>query len=102
MRDYVSWLLPPGSSTFVGEIDWLYNTILVITGTAFVLVEVALVVFLVRYRRRPGRRATYTHGSMRAEVIWTTVTALVVVWIGLASAGGPGRRSAGRSRPRRR
>ena len=88
MRDYLSWLLPPGASTFTGEIDWLYDTILVITGIAFVLVEVALVVFLVKYRHRPGRRATYTHGSTRAEVIWTTVTALVVVWIGLASAGG--------------
>ena len=88
MRDYVSWLLPPGASTFTGEIDWLYNTILVITGIAFVVVEAALIVFLVRYRRRPGRRAVYTHGSMRAEIIWTSVTALVVVWIGLASAGG--------------
>jgi cytochrome c oxidase subunit 2 len=88
MRDYFSWLLPSGASTFTGEIDWLYNTILVITGIAFVLVEVALVVFLVKYRHRPGRRATYTHGSNRAEIIWTTVTALVVVWIGLASAGG--------------
>lgn len=88
MRDFVSWLLPPGASTFTREIDWLYNTILVITGIAFVLVEVALVVFLVRYRHRPGRRAVYTHGSNRAEIIWTTVTALVVVWIGLASAGG--------------
>jgi cytochrome c oxidase subunit 2 len=88
MRDFVSWLLPPGASTFVGEIDWLYNTILVITGIAFVAVEAALVVFLVRYRRRPGRRATYTHGSTRAEIVWTSITSIVVVWIGLASAGG--------------
>jgi cytochrome c oxidase subunit II len=88
MRDFVSWLLPPGASTFVDEIDWLYNTILVITGLAFILVQATLVWFLIRYRGRPGRRATYTHGSTRAEIIWTGVTALVVVWIGLASAGG--------------
>ena len=88
MSQFLSWLLPPGASTFVDEIDWLYYTILVITGLAFVIVEIALIVFVVRYRARPGRKATYTHGSTRAEIIWTSVTAAVVVWIGLASAGG--------------
>jgi cytochrome c oxidase subunit II len=88
MPTYLDWLLPPGASTFVGEIDWLYNTILVITGVAFVLVEVVLVWFLWKYRARPGRRAHYTHGNVKAEILWTSVTAVVVVWIGLASAGG--------------
>ena len=88
MSPFLSWFLPPGASTFVGEIDWLYDTILVITGLAFVLVEATLVWFLVKYRARPGRRAHYTHGNMKAEIIWTSVTAVVVVWIGLASAGG--------------
>ena len=55
----MSWLLPHGSSTFVGEIDWLYYLILWITGIAFVLVEVLLVWFMIRYRARPGRKATY-------------------------------------------
>ena len=85
---FLSWLLPPGASTFVGEIDWLYNTILVICGIAFILTEAALVWFLVKYRGRPGRKAVYTHGNATAEYIWTGVTSIVVVWIGLASAGG--------------
>lgn len=84
--DWMSWMLPPGASTFAGEIDWLYYLILWITGAAFVLVEVTLVVFMIRYRRRPGRTATYIHGSNRAEVVWTSVTAAVVVMIGLLSA----------------
>jgi cytochrome c oxidase subunit 2 len=88
MSPFLSWFLPPGASTFVGEIDWLYDTILVITGIAFVLVEATLVWFLVKYRARPGRRAHYTHGNVKAEIIWTSVTAVVVVWIGLASSGG--------------
>jgi cytochrome c oxidase subunit 2 len=88
MRDFLSWLLPPGASTFVDEIDWLYDTILVITGIAFILTEGVLIWFLVKYRGRPGRRARYTHGNIKAEYIWTGVTAVVVVWIGLASAGG--------------
>ena len=83
----MNWLLPHGSSTFVGEIDHIYYLILIVTGLAFVIVEVALLVFLFRYRDRPGAKATYLHGSTRAEVIWTAVTAAVVVIIGLLSAG---------------
>lgn len=82
----MSWLLPHGASTFVGEIDWLYYMILWITGIAFVLVEVLLVVFMIRYRSRPGRKATYYHGNTRFEIIWTSVTAIVVLIIGVLSA----------------
>jgi len=83
----MNWIMPPGTSTFVSPIDSLYYMILVITGIAFVVTEVALVVFLIKYRARPGRRAHYTHGSMKAEVIWTAVPAIVVVMIGILSGG---------------
>ena len=86
MGKFLSWMLPPGASTFVGDIDWIYYLILVITGIAFFAVEIALVVFLIKYRKRPGRKATYVHGSNRAEIVWTSVTAVVVVVIGLLSA----------------
>jgi cytochrome c oxidase subunit II len=86
MGKFLSWMLPTGASTFVGDIDWIYYLILAVTGIAFVLVELALVVFLIRYRKRPGRKATYVHGSTRAEIVWTGVTAVVVVVIGLLSA----------------
>lgn len=82
----LSWMLPPGSSTFARDIDWLYYLILWITGIAFVAVEVTLIVFLVKYRGRPGGRGHYTHGSTRPEIVWTSVTAAVVVLIGLLSA----------------
>lgn len=82
----LSWMLPPGSSTFSRDIDWLYYLILAITGAAFVIVEATLIVFLFRYRGRPGRRGSYTHGGKRPEIIWTGVTAAVVVLIGLLSA----------------
>jgi cytochrome c oxidase subunit 2 len=83
----MGWILPAGASSYAGEIDWLYYMILVITGLAFVIVEAALIWFLIRYRARPGRRAHYTHGSLKAEAIWTAVPAVVVVVIGLLSAG---------------
>jgi cytochrome c oxidase subunit 2 len=83
----MSWLLPPSASSYAGDIDWLYYLILIITGLAFLIVEIGLVWFAVKYRTRPNRKAHYTHGYARAEWIWTSVTAVVVVVIGLLSAG---------------
>lgn len=79
-------LLPPAASTFAGDIDFIYYLILGITGVAFVIVEIGLLWFIVRYRARPGKRARYTHGSMRAEIIWTAVPAVTVVALGVMSS----------------
>jgi cytochrome c oxidase subunit 2 len=79
------WWLPDAGSTFAGPIDTLFLAILIITGIALVLVEVGLVTFVIRYRGRPGRNAYYTHGSTRAEVIWTAIPAVTMVALGLIS-----------------
>ena len=95
------WWLPAKASTFTGPIDGLFLAILIITGIAFVLVEVGLIWFAVQYRQRPGRKAFYTHGNTRAEVIWTAIPAVTMVALGLGlvvvrraqrrGRGGPGR-----------
>jgi cytochrome c oxidase subunit 2 len=80
------WLrLPENVSTFGGKIDSLFYLILWITGAIFVLVEVLLLYFLIRYRHREGRPAHYTHGSNRLEVIWTIVPAIICVVLALLS-----------------
>jgi cytochrome c oxidase subunit 2 len=58
-----------------------YWLILGITGAIFVIVETALVVFIVRYRR--GRRSreaegAQVHGHTRTEVAWTVIPLLIV------------------------
>src|SRR2546426_9188207 len=78
------WWLPQQGSTFAGPIDGLFIAILIITGIAFVLVEAGLIWFIVKYRG-PGRKAFYTHGNTRAEVIWTTIPAVTMVALGLVS-----------------
>lgn len=83
----MSWWLPPAASTFAGEIDGMFTLILVITGIAFVIVEAGLLWFVVQYRSRPGRKAHYTHGSTKAEVVWTAVPAVTVVFLGILSNG---------------
>src|SRR5947209_7219405 len=79
------WWLPLKGSIFAGEVDGLFLAITIITGIAFVLVEVGLIWFVVKYRQRPGQKAFYTHGNTRAEVIWTTIPAVTMVALGLIS-----------------
>ena len=78
------WWLPPQGSTFAPHIDAMFTAILIITGIAFVLVESGLVWFMIKYRARPGRKAYYTHGNVKAEYIWTAVPAVVCVAAGIA------------------
>jgi cytochrome c oxidase subunit II len=81
------WWLPPQGSTFAPQIDAMFTAILIITGITFVLVEVGLIWFIFLYRERPGRKAFYTHGSNKAEIIWTAIPAVTMVIIGIASNG---------------
>jgi cytochrome c oxidase subunit 2 len=83
----MAWWLPAQASTFAGSIDTGFLAILIITGITFVLVEVGLIVFVIKYRARPGRKAHYTHGSTPAEVIWTAIPAVTMVILGIASNG---------------
>ncbi|HXY18660.1 MAG TPA: cytochrome c oxidase subunit II [Gemmatimonadales bacterium] len=79
------WWFPGNASSVGGKVDSLFYVILYITGAVFVLVEATLVVFLVRYRKRSGRTATYVEGSTRAEIIWTAIPALILVTLALVS-----------------
>jgi len=73
--------LPEAVTTTAPAIDRLFYLILWITGSVFVLVQAVLLWFLIRYRRRPGRRASYIHGNELVEVIWTAIPALILVFL---------------------
>jgi cytochrome c oxidase subunit 2 len=79
------WRLPEQASTYAGRIDGIFNLILWITGIVFFAVEITLLVFVFKYRARPGGKATYTHGSNRLEVIWTIIPALILVFLAVMS-----------------
>jgi cytochrome c oxidase subunit 2 len=63
-----------------------YYVILGFTGAIFVLVEGAIVAFVVKYRRR-GRSRTeegaQVHGHTRLELIWTVIPVLILCVIGI-------------------
>ena len=80
------WLhLPEGVSSYSHKIDGMFHLIMWITGVIFVIVELLLLLFLFRYRHREGRKATYTHGNNRLEVVWTIIPALICVTLALLS-----------------
>jgi cytochrome c oxidase subunit 2 len=81
------WRLPQNVSTYGAEIDGMFLIIAIVTGIVFFLVEILLVWYLIRYRAREGRKAVYTHGNSRMEIMWTTATALIVLVIGVMSRG---------------
>ncbi|MEE8561430.1 MAG: cytochrome c oxidase subunit II [Gemmatimonadota bacterium] len=82
----MKWSLPENIATYGGKIDAIFWVITVVTGIAFVLVEIGIIWFAVKYRRREGRRAYYTHGNKALEVLWTSVPALALVALGIYSA----------------
>src|SRR5574341_438381 len=80
----LSWL-PENVSTFGFRIDQMFYLIYYITTATFVLVNVLLLAFVVLYRHRDGRRATYTHGNTTLEIGWTIAPALILVVLGFMS-----------------
>lgn len=82
-----SWMLPEQFSTFGGDVDSIYYVILWVTGIIFVVTEVLLVYFVVRYRHKEGRKATFDHGSTKMEIAWTLIPLVIVIWLGVASKG---------------
>ena len=71
--------LPEGITTTAPLIDRLFYLILGLTGVVFLGVQATLLFFVVRYHRRPGGRAYYTHGNNLVEIIWTLIPALILV-----------------------
>jgi len=82
----LDWWLPENVSTYGRDIDWLFELIYYITGITAILVFATMLVFLVMYRDRPGRRARYTHGNTTLEIVWTVVPSLILVILTFLSA----------------
>jgi len=73
------WWLPAGVSTYSSEIDLLYYGILIVTGVFFVLTEGVLVYNMLRFAGGPARKAQYSHGNHRLEMIWTVVPGVILI-----------------------
>ncbi|MBZ5708602.1 cytochrome c oxidase subunit II [Nannocystis pusilla] len=87
-------LLPAAASTTSGAVDLLIILVFSIIGAVSLGVLVAMVVFAVRYRRRPGHLTGAEHSSgvmWRTELLWCGVTMVVFLGLFLLGALGFGR-----------
>ncbi|MBD3223161.1 MAG: cytochrome c oxidase subunit II [Caldithrix sp.] len=76
-----SFFLPAPSSTVAGEVDALFNFILIASTVLFFIVVFGSIFFAIRYRRRNGKRQ-YTSEkahNTKLEIIWTIIPTILVV-----------------------
>lgn len=81
--DVLSW--PELVFEDAAAIDTMYNVIYNLTMATFVAVGVCMVLFLIRYRHRPGRRAVFIHGNSKLEVAWTLIPTIILALIAALS-----------------
>jgi cytochrome c oxidase subunit 2 len=77
---------PPDPRTPSGEtINEIYWVVFAICAVVFIFVETALILFIVRFRRRQGvpeeAEGPQIHGNTRLEIIWTIIPAVILLGI---------------------
>jgi cytochrome c oxidase subunit 2 len=73
-------LFPEQASTLADRVDALFFFELAVVGFFAVLIAFLVVVFAVKYRRRSeSERTPVIHGSMRLEIFWTAVPAVIAL-----------------------
>ena len=87
-QGFVTGLYPPEAVTQEGDqIRDLYTIVFLIAAAIFVLVEGLIIWSVIRYRRKPGDDTlpAQTHGNNLAELVWTIVPTLIVIFLFVVS-----------------
>ena len=72
---------PEAATVGAKKVDTLLNFIFYLTATVFVLTQTVYIYYLVKYRKRPGSKAYYSHGNNKLELIWTAIP--TAIFLGL-------------------
>ena len=83
LRTTNMWWAPDAVTEGGHKVDELLTFIFNLTGIATVIHFAVYGYTLVKFRRRPGVRAIYSHGDNRLEAIWTLIPA--AIFLGLAA-----------------
>ncbi|HTW95727.1 MAG TPA: cytochrome c oxidase subunit II transmembrane domain-containing protein [Tepidisphaeraceae bacterium] len=79
--------LPPDFSRHGLGIDRVFLVIVVITAFFLVLTQGLLLYAVIRFRRRDGVKAKYSHGSGKVELLWTALPLGILLWLAFYSNG---------------
>jgi cytochrome c oxidase subunit II len=69
-------------------IDAIWDRLLLLGSIVFVVVELALIYTIVRFRARPGGEAKHIHGHTALEIAWTAIPAIILVFIAIPTVRG--------------
>lgn len=80
-------LLPTAASEEAVLVDNLFNTLITVSISIFMLVEGTLIYIAFRYRHRPGDDSDGPpiHGNVPLEILWTAIPAIIVIGISIYS-----------------
>ncbi|MEX1119134.1 MAG: cytochrome c oxidase subunit II [Terrimicrobiaceae bacterium] len=67
------------------KIDVLLNIIFWLTFAVFVATQTVYIYYLIKYRRRPGVKAHYSHGNNFLEIIWTSIPTVIFLVLAIVS-----------------
>jgi heme/copper-type cytochrome/quinol oxidase subunit 2 len=82
----VNWWLPENYSVHGKDVDHLFAVIFWLTTVVMLGVFAAMIYFIIKYRFNPNRKkAHYSHGNQRLEMIWTIIPAIILTVISLYS-----------------
>jgi cytochrome c oxidase subunit 2 len=78
------WWFPESITEHGGSVDRQFLITIIVVGVAFAAAQIGLGWAVWKYRdNSSATRATYSHGSNRLEIVWTLVTALVFISLGI-------------------
>jgi cytochrome c oxidase subunit 2 len=83
---FSGWWFPVSITEHAPAIDRQFMLTMIVVGIAFVLAQVGLGYVVWRFganSQNKDERAVYTHGNNRLEMIWTVVTAVVFISLGI-------------------
>jgi len=79
------WWFPAAISEHAPALDRQFLITIVVVGISFTAAQIGLGWMVWKYRDTGSKsdRATYSHGSNRLEVLWTVITAVVFITLGV-------------------
>lgn len=80
-------LLPVAASSEALQVDSLFNAMMTISFGLFLLIQGALIIAAIKFRKREGDETDGppTHGNIALEILWTSVPAVIVLVISVYS-----------------
>jgi cytochrome c oxidase subunit 2 len=78
-----NWWFPAAFSEHAGAIDAQFIRTAYVVAFAFIASQLALAYAVVKFGSKGKERAIYSHGNNKLEAVWTIVTALIFITVGI-------------------